>query len=103
MATANKDKGNKGKGKEEKKKKTTGQGNVVILPNGQRRIDFIKNQYYEKGATRSQIRDAINKMYEDAKQPGKKIAYQIVFAGTKQKVEEYKAAKKAAATAASKK
>ena len=83
----------------EEKGKTASQGNAVILPNGERRVDYIRDQYYEKAKTRSEIRTAINDMYTKAKQEDKKIAYQIVFAATKQKVEDYKKAKAAAKTA----
>lgn len=70
--------------------KVEGQGRVVLLPDGTRRIDFIRNNYYSKGVhtegtdmSRSDIKNAINKQLEDAKREGEQIPYQIVFAGTK--------------------
>ena len=106
---------------EEKKE---GQGRAVVLPNGQKRIDFIRDAYYNKKTgthgeseqTRSQIKTAINEMLEKGGRGSEEIPYQIVFAATKtdtdpriasaaaaKKATEAKAAKekeKAAATAA---
>jgi hypothetical protein len=41
-----------------------GQGRAVTLPNGERRIDFIRNAYYNDGKSRSDIRKEINAMLE---------------------------------------
>jgi|SRR5690606_35450938 len=62
-----------------------GQGAAVLLPNGERRVDYIRRRYYDEGAKRGDIRREINEMLEKAGQPDKKIAYQIVFAATKTK------------------
>lgn len=59
--------------------KPTGQGRAVILPNGTRRIDYIHEEFYTNGKTRSEIRLAVNAMLPE----GEEIAYQIVFAATK--------------------
>lgn len=74
------------------REESSSQGRAVILPDGKRRVDYIREQYYEKGVERSAIRKALNEMYEKA---GDKqdIPYQIVFAGTKQSREDYAAAK----------
>ncbi len=69
----------------------TGQGKVVTLPNGARRIDYIRDSFYnaktglhgEKEASRSDIKKAINTMLEEAGRKGEQIPYQIVFAATK--------------------
>lgn len=58
-----------------------GQGRAVVLPNGQKRIDFIRDEYYGKGTTRSEIRKAVNAMYDEGSDGV--IPYQIVFAATK--------------------
>lgn len=63
--------------------KPKGQGRAVDLPNGQKRIDYIRDEYYNKGTSRSDIKKAINEMYVAANQEDKQIAYQIVFAATK--------------------
>jgi hypothetical protein len=72
------------------KAKTEGQGKAVVLPNGERRIDFIRDAYYNKtGAhtdkckSRSDIKNEINEMLEKAGREGEQILYQIVFAATK--------------------
>ena len=67
--------------------KVEGQGRAVILPNGISRIDFIRDNYYDKKTgthtegckSRSEIKNAINEMLPE----GEGIAYQIVFAATK--------------------
>jgi hypothetical protein len=68
-----------------------GGGAAIVLPNGERRIDFIRDHYYgangKEKLSRSQIKDAINKMYADAGQEDTKIAYQIVFSATKSKTD----------------
>ncbi len=85
----------------------TGQGRAVVLPNGDRRIDYIRDQYYIEGVSRSDIKNAINAMLKEAKREDEEIQYQIVFSATKNtKVPGQKdldprviAAKKAAAEA----
>ena len=67
--------------------KAEGQGRVVTLPNGQKRIDFIRDNYYNKKTgkhddtcmSRSEIKNAINEQLPE----GEQIPYQIVFAATK--------------------
>jgi len=67
--------------------KAEGQGRVVTLPNGQKRIDFIRDNYYDKKTgkheegcmSRSEIKNAINEQLPE----GEQIPYQIVFAATK--------------------
>lgn len=68
---------------EEKEAGAPKQGAAIILPNGERRIDFIRRRYYDDGVKRGEIKNEINKMYEDAGQEDKKITYQIVFSATK--------------------
>lgn len=60
-----------------------GQGRAVVLPNGQKRIDFIRDRYYNDNVSRSEIRKEINAMYEEGADG--LIPYQIVFAATKVK------------------
>ncbi len=91
----------KTKKKETVAKESTSQGRAVMLPNGTRRVDYIREQYYNKGVTRSDIRKALNKMYVGQKD-AQDIPYQIVFAATKLKPEEYKAALKTKAEEAKK-
>jgi len=62
---------------------SSGQGRAVLLPDGTRRIDYIHKRYYDDGAKRGDIMREINKMLEDAGRGDEKIAYQIVYAGTK--------------------
>ncbi len=81
--------------------KKEGQGRAVVLPNGQRRIDYIRVQYYDKDKTRSEIKNAINEMLEKAGKKGEAIPYQIVFAATKTK-EDPRVAAAAKAKAAEK-
>ncbi len=69
----------KGKAEEEQK----GQGRAVVLPNNQRRIDFIRDEYYGKGTSRSDIKNKINEMLESAGRKDEQIPYQIVFSATK--------------------
>lgn len=67
--------------------KVEGQGRTVILPDGTKRIDYIRDAYYDKKTgthteactSRSDIKKAINEMLPE----GKGIEYQIVFAATK--------------------
>lgn len=61
----------------------SGQGRAVTLPNKQRRIDYIRDEYYNKSVSRSDIKTAINEMLEKANRAGEQIPYQIVFAATK--------------------
>lgn len=58
-----------------------GQGRAVTLPNGERRIDFIRDAYYKNGKTRSDIKKEVNAMYKEGDDGI--IPYQIVFAATK--------------------
>jgi len=60
-----------------------GQGRAVILPNGQKRVDFIRDRYYNDGVKRGDIRREINEMLEKADRADEQIPYQIVFASTK--------------------
>ncbi len=69
-----------------------GQGKAVVLPDGSRRIDFIRDNYYgadgthgEDQMSRSDIKKAINTQLEKAGLEGQAIPYQIVFAATKNK------------------
>lgn len=101
MAKANKD-----EGKTEESAK--GQGRAVVLPNGVRRIDYIRDAYYdsktglhgEKQKSRSDIKNAINEMLKEAGPEHGEIPYQIVFAATKTKIDPRVTAKEKAATAA---
>ncbi len=62
-----------------------GQGRAVVLPNGQKRIDFIRDAYYNDGKSRGDIRKEINDQLEKAGREDDVIPYQIVFAATKDK------------------
>ncbi len=75
--------------------KTEGQGKAVILPNGQKRIEYIRDQYYNEGKTRSEIKAAVCAMYKEG-EPGE-IPYQIVFAATRDKEVDPRIASKAKA------
>jgi hypothetical protein len=83
-----------------------GQGSAVTLPNGVRRIDFIRDNYYstdEKNplrGNRSAIKNAINEQLKAAGREGEVIAYQIVFQATKSKTDPRKKEAAAAAPAA---
>ena len=59
-----------------------GRGRAVMLPNGQKRIDYIRDRYYREGVSRSDIRKEINQIMADANIDDK-VQYQIVFAATK--------------------
>ena len=67
----------------------TGQGSAVVLPNGTRRIDYIRDMYYKNGKhtdaepKRGEIRKNINEMLDKAGRKEEEIPYQIVFAATK--------------------
>lgn len=74
---------------DKKAEESKGQGRAVVLPNGQRRIDYIRDEYYKNGKSRSDIKKAINEMLPE----GEEIAYQIVFAATKTEEDPRNAAK----------
>lgn len=58
----------------------------ILLPNGVRRVDFIRNAYYnEPKSTRSEIVKTVNAMLVEAGREAEKIPFQIVFAATKTK------------------
>ena len=88
--------------------KAEGQGRAVTLPNGVRRIDYIRDAYYNSKTglhgdgeqSRSDIKNAINAMLEKAGKKDAVIPYQIVFAATKTKEDPRKAAAAAAAAKA---
>ncbi len=80
--------------------KSSGQGAAIVLPNGARRIDFIRDRYYNDGISRSDIKKEINEQYEKSGEDDKKIAYQIVFAATKNKEVDPRTVEKAAPAAA---
>lgn len=61
-----------------------GQGRAIVLPNGEKRIDFIRDRYYKDGKSRSEIKNEINEMLENAGQADQQIPYQIVFSATKE-------------------
>lgn len=94
MAAAKKKTPAKGKAKAEEST-SKGQGRAVTLPNGERRIDYIRNQFYDKNVSRGDIRKAINEMLEKAGRGDEAIPYQIVFAATKNKDEDPRKAAKA--------
>ena len=54
-------------------------GRAVILSNGEKRVDYIRRRYYKddikRGAIRKELADKFNH----------EVAYQIVFAATKEK------------------
>lgn len=54
------------------------QGVAVTLPDGTRRIDYIKHRYYVDGAERGAIAKELSEKL------GRDVPYQIVFAGTKE-------------------
>lgn len=57
---------------------TNKQGVAVVLPDGTKRIDFIKKRYYVDGAERGAIAKELSEKL------GRTVPYQIVFAGTKE-------------------
>ena len=79
---------------------------TIDLPNGQKRIEFIRDRYYnakthkhgEGEATRGQIKTEINEMLTAAGREDEQIPYQIVFAATKTE-EDPRVASQAAAKA----
>ncbi len=93
---------------EKKEAATEGQGRAVTLPNGVRRIDYIRDAYYnaktglhgESEKSRSDIKNSINEMLEKAGKKDEQIPYQIVFAATKTPEDPRVAAKAAAAVKA---
>ena len=94
----------------DKDAKKEGQGRAIVLPNGQKRIDFIRDAYYDAKTglhvkdvqkSRSDIKTAVNTMLEKAGKKDKEIPYQIVFAATKTKEDPRKVAAKKAAAASS--
>ncbi len=63
-----------------------GQGKTVMLPNGEKRSDYIRDEYYGSGenkGNRGAIKRAVNAMLEKAGREDEQIPYQIVFAATK--------------------
>ena len=52
-------------------------GAAILLPNGERRIDFIRRKYYNEGRTRREIIDMMADM-------GHHVVYQIVYASTRE-------------------
>ena len=58
-----------------------GRGRPVTLPNGQRRVDYIRDRYYRDGASRSAIRAEINAMLAEAGADGD-IRRQVVYGAT---------------------
>ncbi len=94
---------------EQAKTEAKGQGRAVILPNGKRRIDYIRDEYYggkdgaPSGKKRGEIKTAINEMLEKAGRKDEQIQYQIVFAASKLEVDPRIAAKAAAKVKADKK
>lgn len=69
---------------------TESKGHKVILPNGEARVDFIRDRYYdpkthkhdpETCMSRSAIKKELNEMLKEAGEP--EVPYQIVFAATK--------------------
>ncbi len=73
----------------------------VVLPDGTRRIDFIRDNYYGTGelaGNRGGIKDAINEQLEAAGRGKEEIPYQIVFSATKSKDTDPRIAQEEAAT-----
>ena len=58
-----------------------GRGRPVTLPNGQRRVDYIRDRYYRDGASRSTIRAEINAMLAKVG-AGEGIRRQVVYGAT---------------------
>src|SRR5690242_14977459 len=59
------------------------QGRAIILPNNERRVDFIKRRYKELTADPATKAGARGKIVKELKAMGHEVAYQIVFAATK--------------------
>lgn len=89
MAKTDKDAGATAEGQTEAKPTGAG-GRAIVLPNGKRRIDYIRDRYYTDGASRSDIKNEINTMLKEDGQETE-IAYQIVFGATKTKEDPRKA------------
>lgn len=79
---------------------TTGQGRAVVLPNGERRVDYIHRRYYDDKIGRGDIVKEINRIYELADDKETKVQYQIVYAATKSKEDPRKSGDATAAAAA---
>lgn len=62
-----------------------GPGRAIVLPSGERRIDYIQRRFYKEEAKRGDIARELTEL------TGKKVPYQIVFAGTKMTPEEFAA------------
>lgn len=75
----------------------SGQGRAVTLPNGKKRIEFIRDRFYNDGKTRSEVKTQINEMLDKAGRGEEQIPYQIVFAATKDKDTDPRIASVAAA------
>ena len=54
----------------------------LVLPNGERRIDYMRRRVIDEGATRGEVVEEVNDMYEEAGLDDF-ITYQIVFSATK--------------------
>ncbi len=78
MATKPKEATNEAKGPK--------QGRSIVLPNGEKRADYIRRRYYDDEVERSAIAKELSEMQK------KDVPYQIVFASTKVKRENYKSA-----------
>lgn len=65
----------------EEKQENIGE-HTILLPNGQKRIDYIRDRYYNDGATRGEIKTEINTMLAEAGREGEQIPYQIVYSAT---------------------
>lgn len=90
MAADTKSKAAAAKEKEQPAEPAQGQGRAVVLPNGEKRVDYIRRRYYDDKTTRSDIRKEINEMLEKAERGSEVIPYQIVFAATKEKTDPRK-------------
>ena len=58
-------------------KKTTKRGVAIILPGGERRIDYIRNAYYRENLSRADIVKAL-------KEAGHEVSHQSVYQATRQ-------------------
>ena len=58
-----------------------GRGRPVTLPNGRRRVDYIRDRYYRDGASRSAIRAEIDAMLAEAG-ADERIRRQVVYGAT---------------------
>ena len=57
----------------------TKSGRAVILSNGEKRVDYIRRRYYKDDIKRGAIRKELADKFKH------EVAYQIVFAATKEK------------------